>query len=650
MINTFRTAVSVFVMVTGFSIAPGWAGDDAATFKRTVLTQGGVALYEYSARPADGTITLDVPRSHVDDVLKSLTVMDARVRIAHVELPGEASLDVALGGSTLDEGAFDSLQTLLRALRGEMVEVTTTRTIRGRIVAVDPDSDNGPGALTLRENGHLVRIAIPDLREIEFVDPELKGRINDAVDLFQETGGDHRRLIITVDGRVTGAVTLAYVGPAPLWKSTYRLALDGDSGTLQGWAVLENYSGRDWQGIDLTLSSGNPVTFRQALYRAHFVDRPEVPVELFDRLLPSVDAGSMDSEYSESMPESMAQASRGMMLQQDKAGAASGFSADVTERMEQVLIHLGDDVTLGHGRTLTLPVAEDAVPARRVTYLPMHDNRPLAAFQIENRGKTALPPGVVTVYDVREGVSDYMGDARLGVVPAGEERLLAFAGDMTVRTERRQTASTHLGRARISDGILHVSEVVRHRASVDVVTPRGDGRMMVVDFDAADHWKLVSPDKDARRIAGGYRITKTLPAGQEAAVEARFEEERMRRFTLLDTNMAVLVDFASSGSLSGDMKAAMERIVTLRRDEAAARRALDTADERLAEARTQEERTRENLIAVGETELRQRYLDQLVEAEARVNEQTGERREAADRLRSAEEGLRTFVANLRIES
>ena len=35
---------------------------------------------------------------------------------------------------------------------------------------------------------------------------------------------------------------------------------------LQGWAVLENMSGQDWSKVELTLLSGNPVSFRQAIY------------------------------------------------------------------------------------------------------------------------------------------------------------------------------------------------------------------------------------------------------------------------------------------------------------------------------------------------------------------------------------------------
>ena len=49
---------------------------------------------------------------------------------------------------------------------------------------------------------------------------------------------------------------VGYVTAAPLWKTWYRLVLpakDGDTARLQGWAVLENQSGANWDGIALTL-------------------------------------------------------------------------------------------------------------------------------------------------------------------------------------------------------------------------------------------------------------------------------------------------------------------------------------------------------------------------------------------------------------
>ena len=91
---------------------------------------------------------------------------------------------------------------------------------------------------------------------------------------------------------------VAYIVTTPVWKASYRLTLPADpsapKAALQGWATVENLSGQDWKEIELTLVSGRPVAFHQALYEAYYVTRPEIPVEVAGRLMPNVDRGGVN--------------------------------------------------------------------------------------------------------------------------------------------------------------------------------------------------------------------------------------------------------------------------------------------------------------------------------------------------------------------
>jgi len=99
-----------------------------------------------------------------------------------------------------------------------------------------------------------------------------------------------RALTLSTHGKGQRTVRVGYVVAMPLWKASYRMSLPPDpkaqTARLQGWAVLENCSGRAWQDVELTLLSGNPVTFRQALYESYYVPRPTVPVESGSHVLP----------------------------------------------------------------------------------------------------------------------------------------------------------------------------------------------------------------------------------------------------------------------------------------------------------------------------------------------------------------------------
>ncbi|RMF10058.1 MAG: hypothetical protein D6763_06420 [Alphaproteobacteria bacterium] len=635
--NTARLRIPVLSLVLTVWASALWA---APALERVILNQGGVAYYELTATPSGGVVELDVPRNQMDDVLKSLTVSGGGVRIARVTVSGEAPTEVAFGSLPLGPEAFESLPGLLRALRGEQVTVVADRTIEGRIVSVDPvDGIQADPSVTLRSGIAMVRVPVSTVRSVSLADKALDGVIGQALDAFQAgRGGGVKRLKITLAGDAGGKVALAYVAGAPLWKSVYRLTLNGDKGDLEGWAVLENFSGHDWVDVDLTLSSGNPATFRQALYRAYFVDRPEMPVELFEPIIPPVDRGVMK--------EDVAVTARMRAVADHASG---GVPTQIQDSATQILIDLGK-VTLENGKTLTQPITRGDAPVEAVTYLPLYDDRPLAAFRIENKGKTSLPPGVVTVYQSSGNDRQYLGDSRMGVVPVGESRMLSYAGDFKVKVNRAETSRSVVSRAHVVEGVMTVISAVYHTRTVDVSLPKSEARTMVVDFHANDNWTPVTPKSGIEKIDNGYRVTKRFGPGDRGKIEARFVEERHRRITLLDTDVSVLVDYQARGAFKGEMKAALDRVVALKREVSAAERALDQASSDLARAREAEDRARENLKAVGDVPLRQQYLEKLVRAEATVNQAAARQAEAQAALQKAEAALRDFVQNLNINT
>src|SRR5262249_55014976 len=148
---------------------------------------------------------------------------------------------------------------------------------------------------------------LEDVARLSFVDPDLQRRIGDAVTALIKLRDQGRRtLTIRSEGTGRRTVHVAYVVAVPLWQSSYRPTLAAPpavkTAALQGWAMVENQSGSDWKGVDLTLVSGNPVTFHQALYESYYVDRPEIPVEVVGRVLPRLDRGAVNISDKRALP------------------------------------------------------------------------------------------------------------------------------------------------------------------------------------------------------------------------------------------------------------------------------------------------------------------------------------------------------------
>ena len=287
-------AASVCATLSG----PAMAAD--LTLKRVILSSGGIGYFEYGAS-ADGdeTLGLDVPLGQTDDILKSLTVFDPAGGVAGVELPGRDNIAQAFGDAPFGPEALTSPVAYLNALRGTEVVVQGPRAMTGRILRAEAVTET-TGAIgvqrtrvTLLGAEGMRQFVLEDSDHVQIADPALRARIERALEAVRrESNSATRHLTIRLKGKGKRAVAVGYVAGAPLWKATYRLVLgapETGKARLQGWATLENQSGADWKGVALTLQYGNPVTFRQSLYRSYFVQRPEVPVEILGKVLPDVD-------------------------------------------------------------------------------------------------------------------------------------------------------------------------------------------------------------------------------------------------------------------------------------------------------------------------------------------------------------------------
>ena len=177
-------------------------------------------------------------------------------------------------------------------MSGRLLRVveTTSRGIDGLAISRN--------RVTLATDAGIEQFVLEDAGSIAFTDPELQKKVSTALSRFASHRSEgRRRLTLESHGSGKRAIRVGYVVGVPLWKASYRLSLPAephaDHARLQGWAILENFSGQDWHDVSLTLLSGNPVTFRQALFESYYVKRPSVPFEVAGRVLPSPDTGGI---------------------------------------------------------------------------------------------------------------------------------------------------------------------------------------------------------------------------------------------------------------------------------------------------------------------------------------------------------------------
>ena len=658
------------------SICPGFAAD--VTLKRVMLSSAGVGYFEYEAA-VDGPVTLglDVPLDQVDDVLMSLVVFDSAGGVGTVELPGRDNTRASFGDVPFGPDALRSPVDTLNSLQGVEIAVQGPRPMTGRIVHADPFTETltlpgQPPAVVQRTRVTLLgadglrQFVLEEADSIQVTDPELRARIGRALEsLRREASQSMRHITLRSLGTGQRTVRVGYVAVAPLWKASYRLVLpqkDGDPARLQGWAVLENQSGNDWSGVNLTLQYGNPVTFRQAIYQSYYVQRPEVPVEILGRILPSVDtrARLAETAAAKAAPAGAGRSFAAMAAAPAPAPMAAAQAAPMAPPAEQVqaaegaeetIFQLPTPVSLAAGHTASVPIIDRTVPAQRVDLATGNDPHPLSAIRITNDTGASMPAGVLTLYDA-SGAATFAGDARLGGLPAGESRLLSFAQDLRTTVDREASEQVTLAALTAAEGVLHITTRQREVLHITLTAPASEPRHMLVEIPKGGDRTLTlegGPIQGTEETATAWRLPVTLKPGEVRKLTAYVDQLMRQETSLLADDAQVVVRLLNEQGLSQPARAALQHLAVLRQDEAAKRTAVNQIKAQQAAIAQDEDRIRKNLAAVAPNDALHARLTRALDADETKLDQLGQALEqataAADK---AHQALADAAAALRL--
>lgn len=657
---------------------PTFASAQDLVLKRVMLSSGGMGYFEYEATvDGDATLKLTVSLQQVDDVLKSLVVYDDKGGVGGLSLPGREPLAQAFKDLPFDQDSLGSPSQLLATLKGTQITVGGSRAISGRIVSVQEETvalgnDKGTTTrtrVTLFTGLGLQQFILEDAENLQFSDAALRDKVAQALVAIQgNRAKDARTIDLSTRGTGKRTVRVAYIVEAPVWKASYRLTLGADPtaarSALQGWATIENMSGQDWKDVELTLVSGRPVAFRQALYNAYYVTRPEVPVEVAGRLMPGIDRGSVEADQRSKGSAPAMPAPAPYRAQQERTMspaaappppppvAAAAEQIEASDAATQVIFKFPRAVSVENGRTLSIPIIDRQVPALRMA-LYQGDTaarNPLAAIRLTNDGESGLPPGIITLYERdKAGNVAYVGDARLSGFPVGETRLLAYALDEKITIERDVAQTDRLAAGTISGGVLKLSRIVRQTTTYRVRGPAKEPRQLIVVQRRLPGWTLTKPDSKGIDISeGNYRIPFTLPGGdQTQTLEVVQEQTQQQELRLVDGAADQIRVYAQAREFDAKTREALTKVLQLQQSVAEAQRRGAQVDAERQAIVQEQARLRENLARVpANSDLQRRYLATLDKQESDLEALAKRKVDAEKAVETARDALRTFVAQL----
>ncbi|NRA56668.1 MAG: DUF4139 domain-containing protein [Phycisphaerales bacterium] len=642
------------------------AQDEAQELPITAITlyRSGVGSFErVGPVNGDAKVFLRVDQDQLNDLLKSLVVLDADGTVGAISYGSREPIERRLASFGVNLADNPSVAELLSRLRGARVKVEAVQRAQG-------DQAISTHAVTVFTGAGITRIDLDKITSLEFLDAQLKEDIARALDILaQERDENIRTVEVSSVGEGERQMLVSYVHEMPVWKPAYRLVLnDRNEPILQAWAIVENTTEEDWEQIDLSLVASQPVGFTMDLQTPLFAQRPDIPVPAGALARPKIYAGSevMRAEQRATlgaMLESEAQppASERAFAGRRRAAGVSAFSGDMAEGFfesassmasavqvgESVVLRIENPIDLDRQQSAMIPVLTERVEARKISiYSPGQGSGPMLGIELTNSTSAPLISGPVAVYD-----GAYAGDALVGFVPRGAERMLSYAVDMELNAQQEQRSTSSRSTYRIANGMLQRSFV---RTMTNAYTLRNEAskdRTVIIEHPPRSGWEMVEPTNGATSDDGMVRFERTVDAGESLELAVTERRNESTRVGLLETDLPNMIEQITrgGGQASDDVIAALRQGASMNRRIADLRSEVERVRGQINSIERDQSRIRENMRAIDRTtDLYRRYLETLSGQEDTIAELGRQAQDLANRVTQAEADRREYFEKLNV--
>lgn len=272
------------------------ANTQTLPIRRVILYSNGVAYIERRGTvTGHAEISLSFKQSQVDDVLKSMVVLDlGQGRIGAVSYNSSAPPSARMADIpfSIDAGSGNNLSGGLAGVLGQLqgarvLVATANRSATGSILTVEERKSEADGSrvpmtthalVIATEGGELMSFNLAELRSVKLIDEGARRDVSEFANVAASARRrDAKTIVVTSDGARAREMLVSYTIAAPIWKTTYRVVLDSTGKPFfQGWAIVDNVSEEDWSNVSLSLVSGSPISFIQPIQKPFYRYRPVV--------------------------------------------------------------------------------------------------------------------------------------------------------------------------------------------------------------------------------------------------------------------------------------------------------------------------------------------------------------------------------------
>ena len=651
--------------------------------RRVILYSNGVAYIERRGRvTGHAEIDLSFKQSQVDDVLKSMVVLDlGEGRIGAVSYNSSAPPSARMADIpfSIASGSANDMQGglagVLSQLQGARVVITTAnRTVTGSILTVEErksqiDATKPPvtmhAVVIVSENGELTSFDLSEVRSVKLAD---EGSRRDVNEFAHATASARRRdaktIAVTSDGIGSREMVVSYTIAAPIWKTTYRVVLDpAGQPFFQGWAIVDNVSEEDWENVSLSLVSGTPVSFIHPIQKPFYRYRPIVPMPADLRLDPQVYdpdgvegvGGGIGAGPSEAPPPSASAPVSNVPTQRsvqslyslnNRNTAANNLNIDGTSNETVVTTSLSDaiisqqvgveaaatgkevgdlfeyridqPVTVHRDRSALIPILQTKMVGERVSIFNEAVRRDRPLG-----GMLLENTSTLTLEDGAMTVLDsdaYAGEALMERLKPGEKRLISFALDLgTLVTVRVKEDRAPTFLIKIVDGVFQAHYYRTNDKYYKITNQTDRPRVVFVEHPIRQGWELTEKTrKPDGKSARFYRFRIPLEPRESVELPVVERQALMDSYALFNFTRSDLQLFIARNYIDSQTRAQLEKLLDIKSRIAGAEALLAAINRESEEISQDQARLRENIKALTATAEARQLIARYV---AKANEQ-----------------------------
>ncbi len=638
---------------------------DTLPIKRVSLYSNGVAYIERRGIVSgNAEINLSFKQSQVDDVLKSMVVLDlGQGRIGAVSYnssapPSAKMAEIPFSVDAETNNATGGLAGVLAQLQGAKVSVATNNgTATGAILTVEkrdvPAEKDKPARqsrflVIANESGEISSFDLAEVRSVKLLE---SGTVKDVNEFADATASARRRdaktITVTSEGTGNREMIVSYTIAAPIWKTTYRVVLDqAGKPFFQGWAIVDNVSDEDWKDVKLSLVSGTPISFIQPIQQPFFRYRPIVPIPNDLKLTPqvyepgsgegygegngsgrgdgdgtiaTVDVTSSKTEINTSqtqvqnLPLNGRNYSRPNNIIVDGAETTSFSTALTSGNSGVTTAASGDEVgdlfeykidqpiTVLHDRSALIRIVQTKMDGERVSIYNETVRRDRPLGGMRLVNTTPLTLEGGSL-TVLDGDS-YAGEALMERLKPKEQRFISYALDLgTLVTIRQEADSSPAKLVKVLNGVFQVHYFRQERKTYILQNQTDKPRTVYIEYPVRQGWELSddSPKPDIT-TQRYYRFKVELKALDTKEIVVAEQQALMDSYALTNLSRTDLELFLTRGYIKQETKQRLEKLIDLRVQINQIDAKLQGFDDEVEKIEADQKRLRENIEALSKT-------------------------------------------------